>query len=111
MYPTHDTEKMPNEKPSSPDDLYQVTTYSKGQCEELGGTQTLQFGDEGGTQRGIKSRHAQMLAIGGIIGTGLFVGAGQGLAVTGPLTLLLAYAIICVFVYTMVTATTEVSTF
>lgn len=31
------------------------------------------------TKRGLSSRHAQMIALGGTIGTGLFVGAGQGL--------------------------------
>jgi amino acid permease len=36
------------------------------------------------TQRGLKSRHAQMIAIGGTIGTGLFVGSGQTLARGGP---------------------------
>ena len=29
------------------------------------------------TQRGLKSRHAQMIALGGTIGTGLFVGTGK----------------------------------
>lgn len=33
------------------------------------------------TQRGLKSRHVQMMAIGGTIGTGLFVGSGEALAI------------------------------
>lgn len=32
------------------------------------------------TQRGLKSRHAQMIALGGTIATGLFIGSGQTLA-------------------------------
>ncbi|KAL8947827.1 MAG: hypothetical protein Q9222_005933 [Ikaeria aurantiellina] len=47
----------------------------------------------GGTERGLKARHAQMIAIGGTIGTGLFVGSGQALSMGGPLTILLAYCI------------------
>ena len=35
-------------------------------------------------QRGLKSRHIQLLALGGCIGTGLFVGTGATLSVAGP---------------------------
>lgn len=36
------------------------------------------------TQRGLSSRHVQFLALGGCIGTGLFVGSGQSLSTVGP---------------------------
>lgn len=36
------------------------------------------------TQRGLRSRHVQFLALGGCIGTGLFVGSGQTLSTVGP---------------------------
>ncbi|KAI2606771.1 proline-specific permease [Hypoxylon sp. NC1633] len=42
-------------------------------------------------QRGLKSRHIQFLALGGAIGTGLFIGSGQILATTGPAPLFMAY--------------------
>lgn len=64
-----------------------------------------------GTKRGIKSRHVQMMAIGGAIGTSLFVGAGQALSLAGPATLLLAYITICVLVYGILTATCEMNTY
>ncbi|KAG5917661.1 hypothetical protein E4U53_004184 [Claviceps sorghi] len=41
--------------------------------------------------RGLKSRHIQFLALGGAIGTGLFVGSGSILSTTGPAPLFLAY--------------------
>ncbi|KAJ5594702.1 uncharacterized protein N7459_000910 [Penicillium hispanicum] len=63
-----------------------------------------------GTRRGIKSRHVQMLAIGGAIGTSLFVGTGEALAVAGPALLLLAYLTICVLVYGIFTAMCEINT-
>ena len=64
-----------------------------------------------GTERGLKARHAQMIAIGGTIGTGLFVGSGQALSMGGPLIVLLAYCIISCLVYGIVTATTEMSSY
>lgn len=42
------------------------------------------------TQRGLSSRHIQFLALGGCIGTGLFVGSGAALSTVGPGRLLLA---------------------
>ncbi|KAI4211633.1 MAG: hypothetical protein LQ351_005536 [Letrouitia transgressa] len=44
------------------------------------------IGDEkyGQTTRGLKSRHIQLIAIGGCIGTGLFVGTGATLSTVGP---------------------------
>ncbi|KAF3064262.1 putative proline-specific permease put4 [Daldinia childiae] len=79
--------------------------------------QSLRNGDDDlevtlhGTKRGIKSRHAQMLVIGGTIGTGLFVGTGQALAVAGPAFLFSAYLVICFLVYGIVTAIVEIGTY
>ncbi|KAF8580217.1 amino acid transporter [Ramaria rubella] len=42
-------------------------------------------------QRGLKNRHAQMISIGGVIGTGLFLGTASSLANGGPGGLLLGY--------------------
>ncbi len=39
--------------------------------------------------RGLASRHAQFIAIGGTIGTGLFLGSGKAIAMTGPSIVLL----------------------
>jgi amino acid transporter len=51
------------------------------------------------TQRGLASRHVQLMAIGGSIGTGLFVGIGSYLRDAGPLSLFLGYLIWgCLFI-------------
>ncbi|KAL8781349.1 MAG: hypothetical protein Q9194_000440 [Teloschistes cf. exilis] len=44
--------------------------------------------------RKLKGRHLQMIAIGGSIGTGLFVGSGKALQQGGPASLLIAFALI-----------------
>lgn len=45
------------------------------------------------SQRGLKNRHVQLIAIAGTIGTGLFLGAGKSISLTGP-SILLVYLII-----------------
>ena len=52
----------------------------------------MSYGEEK-LQRGLSNRHVQLIAIGGAIGTGLFLGAGQTIAMTGP-SILLTYIII-----------------
>ena len=56
--------------------------------------------------RGLKSRHIQMIAIGGAIGTGLFLGSGSAIKTAGP-SLILAYAITGLFAYLMMRAVGE----
>ncbi|CAH0057889.1 unnamed protein product [Clonostachys solani] len=84
--------------------ISRTSTCSHGDVETIARQRTI-------TKRGIKSRHAQMIAIGGTIGTGLFVGSGQALAIAGPAFLLLAYIIMSAVVYGVVTALMEVSTY
>jgi L-asparagine transporter-like permease len=55
------------------------------------GNEAVQDGGEG-YHRGLGARQIQMIAIGGAIGTGLFLGAGKGISKAGP-SLILAYAI------------------
>lgn len=63
------------------------------------------------TRRGLKSRHAQMIALGGSIGTGLFVGSGQGLRMGGPAFLLACYTIITLLLYGVATGLGEMSAY
>lgn len=44
--------------------------------------------------RKLSARQVQMIAIGGTIGTGLFLGTGKSLATGGPASMLIAYAIV-----------------
>lgn len=50
-------------------------------------------------QRGLKSRHIQLLALGAAIGTGLFVGSGAVLSITGPAPLFISYIVMSFFVW------------
>ncbi|KAF7517309.1 hypothetical protein PCG10_001324 [Penicillium crustosum] len=50
------------------------------------------------------------MAVGPTIGTGLFIGAGQALAVGGPASLLLSYIVLSFLTFVMTTSLAEVST-
>ncbi|MEV4229902.1 amino acid permease, partial [Streptomyces bobili] len=62
-------------------------------------------GDEG-YSKSLKHRHVNMIAIGGAIGTGLFLGAGGRLADAGP-SLFIAYAVCGIFAFLVVRALGE----
>ncbi|RCK63522.1 putative proline-specific permease put4 [Candida viswanathii] len=49
--------------------------------------------------RGLKSRHLSLIALGGSIGTGLFLGSGLIIATCGPAAFLIAYIIMSIVVY------------
>lgn len=51
-------------------------------------------------KRGLQNRHVQLIAIGGTIGTGLFMGAGNSIHYAGPV-ILLVYLIIGLFMFVM----------
>ncbi|WP_330339702.1 amino acid permease [Streptomyces sp. NBC_00557] len=59
-----------------------------------------------GYQRGLGARQIQMIAIGGAIGTGLFLGAGKGISKAGP-SLILAYAVAGLVIFLIMRALGE----
>lgn len=56
--------------------------------------------------RGLKNRHVQLLAIGGAIGTGLFLGSGRSIHLAGP-SILFAYMITGVILFFVMRALGE----
>lgn len=51
-----------------------------------------------GLQRGLEARHIELIALGGTIGVGLFMGSASTLKWAGP-SVLLAYIIAGIFVF------------
>ena len=62
-------------------------------------------------KRGLKVRHVNMIAIGGAIGTGLFVAMGGSLSQAGPGGALVAYGAIGIMVFFLMTSLGEMSTY
>ncbi|MCM1968483.1 amino acid permease [Streptomyces sp. G1] len=55
-------------------------------------TETPAHKDDVSLSHGLKQRHLSMIALGGVIGAGLFVGSGAGIAAAGP-SIVVAYAL------------------
>ncbi|MFC5217099.1 amino acid permease [Streptomyces coerulescens] len=55
-------------------------------------TETPAQADDVSLSHGLKQRHLSMIALGGVIGAGLFVGSGAGIAAAGP-SIVIAYVI------------------
>lgn len=59
--------------------------------------------------RELKGRHLQMIAIGGSIGTGLFVASGRALSEGGPASVLIAYLVIGIMLFCTIQALGELA--
>jgi len=59
--------------------------------------------------RELKGRHMQMIAIGGAIGAGLFIGSGGAFASGGPGSVLIGFMVVGFMVYLMMQALAELS--
>ncbi|KAH7631204.1 hypothetical protein SMAC4_07364 [Sordaria macrospora] len=63
------------------------------------------------THRKLKSRHIQLIGIGGTIGTALYVQIGKGLLNGGPASLFLAFTIWCTFILAITMCMAEMVTY
>ena len=93
------------------------TSHSKPTTDRPGSTQTVDTGEiihrEGdhSLRRSLKSRHLTMIAMGGAIGTGLFVASGNSINTAGPGGALIAYAAIGFMVFLLMQSLGEMSTY
>ena len=62
-------------------------------------------------KRSLSARQVQMIAIGGTIGTGLFLGTGKSLTTGGPASMLLCYAIVGAIVFVTMLSLGEMAAF
>ncbi|GMG39233.1 unnamed protein product [Ambrosiozyma monospora] len=83
-----------------------------GQLEQTYDANVAEVGDvhETTVKRGLKSRHVAMIALGGTIGTGLFIGTATPLSTAGPVNTLIAYLLFAVFAYSVTQSLGEMAT-
>ncbi len=67
--------------------------------------------NEAHLKRTLKARHMNMIALGGAIGTGLFVAGGEVVSTAGPGGALVAYGFIGLMVYFLMTSLGEMATY
>ncbi|KAI0176505.1 amino acid permease/ SLC12A domain-containing protein [Hypoxylon sp. FL1284] len=71
----------------------------------------VEAGEDQQLHRGLQSYHLQFLAIGGTVGTGLFLGSGEALATAGPVGCLIAFIFVGAIIYSIMTSLGEMATF
>ncbi|KAF2124171.1 histidine permease [Dothidotthia symphoricarpi CBS 119687] len=92
------TPKMDNHsEKSAPHSASDVEKQSQAPAEEL--------------QRKLSSRHLQFVAIGGTVGTGVFIASGGSIATAGPVGALLAYVFVGTLVYSVMLSLAEMATY
>ena len=65
---------------------------------------------DSGVKRGLKNRHLSMMALAGIIGPGLLVGAGGALQNGGPASLLIGFGVIGIIAFSVMQSLGEITT-
>ncbi|GAB7359157.1 hypothetical protein MBLNU230_g5224t1 [Neophaeotheca triangularis] len=65
---------------------------------------------DSGVKRGLKNRHLSMMALAGIIGPGLLIGAGGALANGGPASLLIGFGVIGIIAFFIMQSLGEMTT-
>jgi lysine-specific permease len=78
---------------------------------ETGTLSQVGLAAEVGLHRELRSRHLSMIAIGGAIGTGIFVASGSSISTAGPGGALVAYLVVGLMVYFVMTSLGEMATF
>jgi amino acid transporter len=59
----------------------------------------------------MSGRHLQFIAIGGTVGTGIFLGTGSALSMAGPVSCLISYVFVGSILYSVMVSLGEMATF
>ncbi|GMG37522.1 unnamed protein product [Ambrosiozyma monospora] len=94
------------------DDNYKLKDHEKGSQVEILRDDSVEVGEvhETSVKRSLKPRHISMIALGGTIGTGLFIGTSAPLSEAGPVNTLISYLMFGVFAYFVTQSLGEMAT-
>ncbi|KAL3229696.1 Proline-specific permease [Nakaseomyces bracarensis] len=88
------------------DEVYSISSSTEKRTPDAG-SEDQAVADPHQLKQGLKSRHVQLIALGGAIGTGLFVGTSSTLHTCGPAGLFISYCIISTVIYPIMQAIGE----
>ncbi|GME35824.1 Amino acid permease [Neofusicoccum parvum] len=96
--------------------LETIRSVEQGEVMSIGngknqGTDKNTSREESGLKRNLAQRHLMMLAIGGVIGPGYFVGMGTGLSTAGPAGLLICFAAVGTLLWAVMQCLGELAAF
>ncbi|KAI1387525.1 amino acid permease/ SLC12A domain-containing protein [Hypoxylon trugodes] len=91
---------------TSPDDVPDEIPSQEGEVAHASNGNVI---DEG-LQRGLKNRHLQMIAFGGVVGASIWYGTGSAIAYSGPVGALICFLIIGIDVFFVMQSLGEMST-
>lgn len=97
-----------DKSPSPPTPRIKKITYDDDGLEDAAGDRSV-VADK--LARKLSARQVQMIAIGGTIGTGLFLGTGKSLATGGPASMLIGYVIVGAVVFITMLSLGEMAAF
>ena len=109
----HDTTyggDFPEHMGDKPEVLGDMEYTNTAKAVEMGDGHVEFMPQESALKRRLQSRHVQFIALGGSIGTGLFIGSGQKLATAGPASLLIDFIIVGIMLMCVVFALGELAT-
>lgn len=101
-------EDEPAESKSQPPKASSAIEDANAPTEAL--TDAMVVDPDSGVKRGLKNRHLSMMALAGIIGPGLLIGAGGALHKGGPASLIIGFGVVGIIAFSVMQSLGELTT-
>ncbi|GAB1733271.1 hypothetical protein NU195Hw_g588t1 [Hortaea werneckii] len=110
MSPIHESPELEKSQYNASPNDSDFDKQPKGRLSEDDGiVDNVAVGQQNELHRSLKGRHMQMIAIGGAIGSGLFIGSGPSFVAGGPAAVIIGFLAIGVMIYLMMQALAELA--
>ncbi|KAI7582095.1 AAT family amino acid transporter, partial [Hortaea werneckii] len=109
MSPLHESPELEKSQYNASPNDSDFDKQPKGRLSEDGIVDNVAVGQQNELHRSLKGRHMQMIAIGGAIGSGLFIGSGGSFVDGGPASVIIGFLAIGVMIYLMMQALAELA--